>query len=291
MKIITPVVNNINFIYIQYYTLKKYMKCDYEFIVFNDAKDFPDETNNGNIYIRQEIRDICKKLNIKCIDIPNEHHKAGFYPAKRTADSCNYILKYQIENPDKYLVIDSDMFLINDFHIKDYEQYECSIVLQHRAFDIQEDAKIYRIDVNYFWSGLYYFDTVKMKHKELLDWDFIEGLDAGGFTAKWLKTTCDKIPDTKKLRYDKITNYNTQNIYFIKHLWSLTWDENEMPQFADEQLREFLNNDPRNENGKYFCEIYDNKFFHYRAGGNWKKEGINFHNDLSKKLMDVLTSN
>lgn len=95
----------------------------------------------------------------------------------------------------------------------------------------------------------------------------------------------------KNLRYVKVTNYNTQNIYFIKYLWSLTWDEKEMPEFVDEQLREFIKNDPRNEIGKYFCEIYDNRFFHYRAGGNWKKESIDFHNDLSKKLMDVLTSN
>ncbi len=30
MKVITAVVNNPVFIQIQYYTLKKYMKCDYE---------------------------------------------------------------------------------------------------------------------------------------------------------------------------------------------------------------------------------------------------------------------
>ena len=45
MKIVTVVVNNPIFIIIQYYTLKKYFKGDYEFIVFNDAKDFPDYTN------------------------------------------------------------------------------------------------------------------------------------------------------------------------------------------------------------------------------------------------------
>lgn len=284
LKIITPVVNNINFIYIQYCTLKKYMKCDYEFIVFNDAKKFPDETNGGNINIRQEIRDVCKHLNIKCIDIDNSHHSKEFNPSSRTADSCNFILKYQIENPCKYLVIDSDMFLINDFNIKDYEQYQCSIVLQNRKLNIENSV----IDVNYMWNGLYYFDTTKMKNTELIDWGFVCGLDTGGLTSKWLKTICDKFPDVNDLRYNKL-NYNTDKIYFIKHLWSLTWDETEMPSFINEKIKEFILNDPRNENGKFFCEIYDNKFLHYRAGGNWRKEGVIFHNILSKKLSNILT--
>ena len=49
MKIITPVVNNPDFIELQYYTLKKYVKGDYEFIVFNDAKEFPDYTNYNDV--------------------------------------------------------------------------------------------------------------------------------------------------------------------------------------------------------------------------------------------------
>ena len=65
MKIVTAVVNNPTFIEIQYYTLKKYFKGDYELIVFNDAKDFPDMTNGNDITIKKKIEDICNKLNIK----------------------------------------------------------------------------------------------------------------------------------------------------------------------------------------------------------------------------------
>ena len=42
------------------------------------------------------------------------------------------------------------------------------------------------------------------------------------------------------------------------------------------------------KDGKYFCEIYDNCFFHYRAGGNWMEHGFKLHNDLSLKLKDIL---
>ena len=76
MKIITVVVNNIDFIEIQYYTLKKYFQGEYEFIVFNDAKDFPDYTNYNDITIKSNIENKCRELNIKCINIPNEHHKS-----------------------------------------------------------------------------------------------------------------------------------------------------------------------------------------------------------------------
>jgi len=55
MKIITAVVNNPIFIEIQYYTLKKYFQGEYEFIVFNDAKDFPDFTNYNDITIKSQI--------------------------------------------------------------------------------------------------------------------------------------------------------------------------------------------------------------------------------------------
>ena len=74
MKVVTAVVNNPIFIEIQYYTLKKYMKCDYEFMVFNDAKDFCDFTNGGDITIKTAIEDMCKKLNIQYINITNQHH-------------------------------------------------------------------------------------------------------------------------------------------------------------------------------------------------------------------------
>ena len=65
MKVLTAVVNNPTFIEIQYNTLKKYMKCPYEFIVFNDDKPFPDLTNEGDLTLRTQISDLCSRRNIK----------------------------------------------------------------------------------------------------------------------------------------------------------------------------------------------------------------------------------
>lgn len=265
MKVITAVVNNLHFIEIQYYTLKKYFKGEYEFIVFNDAKSFPDYTNYNDITIKNRIEELCKKLNIKCINIPNEHHEKTknkkYIACQRTADSMNFILEYQKKNPDKYLLLDSDMFLIDYFDPNKYEKYDISIVLQTR-----DNEKI-----KYIWNGLYYFNFLKLKNTNLIDWNLARLCDVGGATQDWLKTI------------------EQDNIYFIKHLWSCNWNKDDLPKnIKDQKLINFFENDPRNVNDKYFCEIYDNIFLHYRAGGNWRKESYELHNSLSLKLKNIL---
>lgn len=292
MKIITSVVNNPIFIEIQYYTLKKYFKGDYEFIVFNDAKNFPDYTNNNDITIKQKIIETCNRLNIQCINIPNCRHQLNRISSVRVADSMNFILEYQKKNPDKYLLLDSDMFLVDYFDINKYIQYDCAIVLQCRN----------NFRTNYFWNGFYYFDMTKMKDLELLDWNCVhptteykEGCDTGGCMQKWLSIQMQNknMPTTDEIRWTN-NSFHTDTIYFIKHLWSCSWSMEELPNSIlenNKKLIHFLQKDARNENGKFFCEIYDNGFLHYRAGGNWRGEGVNFHNRLSQLLKECLVDN
>jgi hypothetical protein len=262
MKIVTAVVNNIDFIIIQYNTLKKYFKGEYEFIVFNDAKNYPDSTNFGDTSIKQKIEEICAKLNIKCINIPNEHHKFVKEGSHRTADSMNYILQYQIKNPDKYLLIDSDMFLVDYFDINMFSNYDCGIVLQTR-----NENKI-----RYFWNGIYYFNINKMKNINLLNWNCSLGCDTGGMTQEWLKTQ------------------KNEDIYFIKHNVSCHWNEMDIPEGLKNNINliDFLKNDIRNKDGQFFCELYQDVFLHYRAGSNWRGEGKHFHNTLSISLKKAL---
>ena len=278
MKVVTAVVNNPKFIEIQYYTLKKYFKGDYEFIVFNDAKDFSDFTNGGDITVRKQIEDCCNKLNITCINIPNHNHMHTTCAAIRCADSNNFILNYQRQTPDKYLIIDSDMFLIDYFDIDKYSNYDSAIVLQTK-----DNSKI-----NYFWNGIYYFDMIKMNNNSLLNWNCCEGCDVGGMMQEWLK---------KQIRTNSNDNLtenilNIDSIYFIRQLNSCNWGMSELPNNIKDNtgLINLLKNDERNQNNKFFCEIYDNVFFHYRAGGNWRNEGMNFHKSFAEQLMNVLVN-
>jgi hypothetical protein len=286
MKIVTAVVNNPVFIEIQYYTLKKYFKgSNYEFIVFNDAKDFPDFTNFNDVTIKTKIEEVCSKLDIKCINIPNDKHKKVKCAAIRCADSMNYILNYQKENPDKYLLIDSDMFLIDDFDINNYLKYHCAVVLQSRC--INDNV------INYFWNGIYYFDFTKMNDIDLLDWSTCDNCDVGGMMQEWLSRQMQGLtmPMCDEIRWSKEETFHTKNIYCIKSLWSCSWDINELPKNIEknEPLVYFLMNDVRNINGKFFCEIYDNVFLHYRAGGNWRNEGIHMHSYLTEFLKNVIS--
>ena len=281
LKIITSVVNNPVFIEIQYYTLKKYMQCDYEFIVFNDAKDFPDYTNGYDVTIKQQITDLCEKLYIKCINIPNENHKKTIISSLRVTDAMNFILEYQKNNPNKYLLLDSDMFLIDYFDIKEYDNYKGAIVIQNRKNDT----------ITYSWNGLYYFDFTKIKNQELMDWgcDDIEGCDTGGQMRFWLKTQETEFPTVDNIRKSEYNIFNKDTFYYIKHLWSCSWDESEYPEnITIPNLLDLLKRDPRNKNGKFFCELYDKRFLHYRAGGNWNNEGMNFHNSFSLALKNIL---
>jgi len=279
MKVITAVVNNPIFIEMQYYTLKKYMKCDYEFIVFNDAKAFSDYSNGGDTQLKSMIENKCSTLNIKCINIPNCHHFIHTDAAIRCADSMNFILSFQKKNPDKYLLIDSDMFLFDDFDPCQYKDYDCAIVLQSRN----------NYTTHYFWNGIYYFDFNKMKNIDLLNWNCAPGLDVGGMMQQWLTAQSTSIPDINEIRhFNKV--FHKDDIYYIKHLWSCSWDDSEMPDNLkiNKNLVEFIHSDPRNQNNKFYCEVYDNKFLHYRAGGNWDQIGMNLHFSLSFKLRDAL---
>lgn len=282
MKIITAVVNNPEFIEIQYHTLKRFYQGDYEFIVFNDAKSFPDYTNGGDLTIKQQIEDKCNALQIQCISIPNDHHCIQDNASERSADSMNFMFRYQTSHPDQYLVIDSDMFLINNWSAESLLGYDAAIVLQSRTDPTY----------HYPWNGWCYFDMFELKNNNLVHWERIPGYcDTGGKMNDWLQVQMagQPMPNTDDIRWSNNMFY-TDKIYFIKHLWSCTWDISEAPEYIKQNatLLDFLMNDPRNINGKFFCELYDGAFLHYRAGGNWRQEGIAFHQAITHKLKQAL---
>ena len=218
MKIITSVVNNPDFIEIQYYTFKKFFKGEYEFIVFNDSKDYPDFTNDNDPTLKKQIEEMCIKLNIKCINIPNNHHKY-LNMSRRHADTFNtHVIKYQIENPDKYLLIDSDMFLVDHFDINKYSNYECAILLQTRC----------NYTLNYIWPGICYLDMLKIKNPELLNWDVSPKCDSGGMMQAFLKIQMGDNPIPGKLT-EPLVNYNTDKVYFINSLLSESWNLSTIP--------------------------------------------------------------
>ena len=110
-----------------------------------------------------------------------------------------------------------------------------------------------------------------------MNWNCKPGFDTGGMMINWLNL---QDPTT---------------IYYIHNLVSLDWNKNDIPKFLLEptpeytKIREFIETDPRNSpDENFFTEIYDNTYLHYRAGSGWKKEGLNFHINLTNKLRTLL---
>jgi hypothetical protein len=263
MKIITPATNNIDFIKLQHSSFKKYVKCPYEFIVFNDGKDFPDWTNYGDSTIRLRIEAICKELEIKCINVPNSHHRTEQRGGIRHIDTVTFMTKYMFDNPDVYFQIDSDMFFVDNFDFSRFEKYDCAVIRQNR------------INIDYVWPNLFYFNIHRLQFKEHIDWDLAPGTDTGGKMAKWLQLYEINCPE---------------NIYFIKHLPSCSWEETDAPKdLLTDKLIKFLKNDIRNRSGKFWCELYDSNILHYRAGSNWNNEGKQIHDLTTQRLTEALS--
>ena len=189
------------------------MKNDYEFIVFNDAKEYSDVSNGYDITMKQKINNLCNELNIKCYNHDNNYQEQfkEHYSYIHTI-ILNVIHKFQLNNPDKYLILDGDMFLIDDLDISKYSNEGSAIVLQER-----EEGKIV-----YMWPGIVYLDMTLNRNFELLKWGMdIGSTDTGGMTQEWLRSQINEgeiIPRTNELRWNKEKNYNLKNIYFIKHL-------------------------------------------------------------------------
>ena len=266
MKVITCVVNNPIFIEIQYKTLKKYLKNDFEYIVFNDAKLYPDITNDNNVNIKKEIEELCKRLGIKCINIPNDthYHKSIKCAAMRAAIGMNFMLKYQIANPDQYLILDSDMFLIDYLDVNErYKDYKTAFNLRKRFLN--------NMKYRYMWNGIVYMDMRKIEDIYYLDWGLIYGItDVGGLTEEWMNRQIkdnENIPSVYEIEFNRFDNYHTSNIYFMKAIRGHQWKINEIPKNLNKNKKfiEFLKEDKRNYGELIYSEIYDDIFYHYHS--------------------------
>ena len=265
LHIQTAVVNNPTFIEFQVHTLKYFVKGDYTFTVYNDAKRFPDYSNFGDPNVRRRIEDTCSKLNIPCISIENNHHIKSQSASRRTADALNIMLDAQRKTQDRFRILDADMFPIMPFDTKKYRAYDAAILPQIKTTKGKS--------LDYFWNGIAYFDMATLNPKEIMNWndEWVEDVftDTGGGMYYFLKETKNKF-------------------YRIPYLQSLTWSSLDWPLDVDTRWLQYAHNDDRNKDGKYFTELYDNTFFHFRAGGNWEKYSADMYERRVKPLTKLI---
>lgn len=268
LHIQTAVVNNPEWIEMQLQTLKACVQGDWTFTVFNDVKDFADFSNFGDTSMRRRIQDTCDRLNIPCIPLNNAHHQQIQCPATRCYHAMQNMLEYQRRTPElgKILCLDSDMFVMRPFSVDKYSAYAAAVVPQQREH------------LHYFWNGLYYFDFGRIPTSllPLMDWrcNDVDGVwtDVGGGMHAFLK------------------GMNTAEVHEIPHLSSGQWGFDEYPfDSVSTEWLTFCMNDSRNPpTGKFFSEIYDSTFFHFRAGGNWERRNPTEYQTSVQTLQSIV---
>lgn len=264
--IMTHSYNRPDFIEIQYQTFKKFLKDDYEFMVFNDA---PDEN------VCNQINQICAQYNLRCIRIPQHIHTYPYlYRLPRETMNnpcvrCSNVVQYSLNevgfnHDDIVAIIDSDMFLVEEFSIREYMKgYDLAGLPQTRAQDVL-----------YIWNGLVFFDMRTIPNKSMINFNCGEvnkvPVDVGGQMHHYLK-------QTPKCRYrfisqDYVTNHASK---------------------SEEELKKLLFNDPMItfiQANPPLVELYvEHAFIHYRCGTNWDRKPASYHQHKTR-IFDNLIS-
>lgn len=277
--IFTYSYNRADFIEIQHRTFEKFLKDDYEFVVFNDAKD-PVCFN--------EIHQTCSRLGIPCLDMP-QHLHLNQAPSHRNAAIVNYSLKKLGFAYDGIVVLlDSDMFLVKDFSVREYlGENPLSGLYQMRS------KGDYIID--YLWVGIVFLDMSQLPNKEILDFSpgTIQGtgVDTGGYTHHYLSQHRDLPIKFMNMQYTQHA-FNlllqcgcggcTTNLY---PCWLGIQRLKNYGNFDDNQIR-FIHA-TGGDNSEFYI---DSHFFHYRCGSNWDNQSNAYHMNKTKCFNEYINT-
>lgn len=279
--ILTTVYNRPDFIEIQDKTFKKFLKDEYRFVVFNDAKDKA---------MQARIQETCTKLGIACISIPQEIHDQPYLlrepnddfhnPSVRCCNAVQYALNTLGFHHDGIVAfLDSDMFLVKDFSIKKYlKGYQIAGLPQVREKNGRR--------IPYLWIGILFMDMTKLPHRETINVNCGHiadvPVDAGGFTHYYLK----KYPKTK--------------VKYLDHFHSLYLGCSDCLNGVDKpnctHNRVFLEAQGFDEQqisslhaGLHDVEFFIRaSFFHYRCGTNWNGKTQSYHDEKTRHFNDYI---
>lgn len=268
--IITCTFNRPDFIALQDKTFKHLLEDEYEFVIFDDARDSA---------ISAETKKVCQQLNLRYFRVPQAIHcsrdakhsghknRNGIplyidvhrdNPNNRCADSLQYAWDTLGVNYDGIVfLIDSDMFLTRKFSItklmQDYDIYGCPQSRGH---------------VNYLWNGLIFLNNPYLPHKQTISFDCGtvdgQGTDVGGQLYCYFK-------ENPNLRIGHYGNCHTtllpKNHVDLRH-----------DGYTPLEIDFILNNPHRME------FHVKNHFLHYCGGGNWDNKSQASHREKTQQL-------
>lgn len=269
--IFTYAYNRPEFIELQHKTFQKFLKDDYELIVFNDAQEKD---------TKSQINHMCKQYSIRCIEIPQQIHHRPYLD--RTMDTkiwtikdynapsvrnCN-VVQYSLDtvgfkHDDIVVLFESDLFLIKEFSFREYLQHN-DLAGYNRSVEYQGKRK----NLPFLWIGIIIINMKTLPNKTMFNTncgvcnDII--VDAGGHTHYYIKHNphaeikyfdkvqiqyyyCSKCEKTKSYRCSHNTNqlkkkgFNKETIQFIQQV-PIDWGSGIHSTLDKRNIEFFLNN-------------------------------------------------
>ena len=244
------------FVDLQYCTLKKFMKCDFELNIFDDS------SNDGH---SEKIKNHCEQYQeINYFRIPKNIHNASDCISDRNGNSVNYAYRtVGLKSTYEFiLILDADVILTSDFVIYDYMHgYEMSGLQQSKLG--KHTGKVYK----YLWVGFIF-----IRIHEILDAEIISfspgkvgkggdaSVDTGGQTYNYLNEH-----KNLRLRFCNPNDHETSSLfleYFEK----------------DKIIKKFEGV------GSFLSSI----FWNYQGGTNWDYQEREVHGLRINNLIDFV---
>ncbi len=252
IHIYTYSYNRPDFIEIQHKTFQKFIKEDYEFIVFNDASEAA---------MAQNIARMCQQYQIPCIRIPQEIHQRPYLyrlpgenyndPAVRNCNVVQYSLnEYGFAHDDILVLVDSDLFLVREFSFRD-------CLKEHDMVGLPQG-------MGYLWIGFVILNMKALPNIQTLSFNCGRvnniPVDAGGHSYHY-------IHDNPSVRVKYVSQFYPQNFKPEE----LTRDLLTSYKFETKAI-DFILSNPSN-----IEFLFDNCFLHYRSGTNWDRKSPDYH--------------
>ena len=277
VEIFVSSVNSPEFIFLQYFLIKRFMKEPFRINVLNDAKNYPHRTNLFTNGMRDRIRRSTMSLGLNCIDIPESIHSnrnlVYSHPisrdrsaSTRTANVIDFAVKYYaIPSGRRVLFLDSDVFPFDHFSFSDL------LDDAHAFGDIHERTRKGRswMKIRYIWNAFFGFDSATLPNTDWFVFDngrvnflgyrkrLFGFLTVNGDTGAALHYYLKRTPE---FRFRQIHRKARG-----------TWDRNDAA-ILNINVVNFLEQDYHSVEGKYIAEVYEDKFLHMMSGGNWRIE-------------------
>jgi len=265
--------------------IRAFPEEEVRYIVYIDAKDYPDASNFNDPTMRKKILDECMRLGVEYYLVPEEIHRdrRSLIPgcqlnytmtaSTRDAVVCFMAWKHHVcnnSNTFRVGLIQPDIF--------PYRSLTWQTVTRGAEFYYKPQS---RQGLNYAWNGLCFFTMYNWSQdlKDLVD--FQDGFHRGVFTDSGggLWKLLEALTEGQKF------GWTGQN--------SLQWTSMDYCPDLPFWIMEHLKTDPRNcvDSGgviSYYSEIQDERFLHLRAGCNWDGVGKDIHEKRYANFMKLL---